>query len=251
MHSLATGLCSTRLKAVMRSNKSGRLSRCTRLRNRRGRRSFPRTTLLGRWRTFQIPSINATPPLGRSGRNVAAGNTYGNVQAWVNAANTGIGVILGYQAATINVTPAIPAIRATQSAEPTDHCNTSGNQRSWAMALLRATSRRWARCEQTPKRGNQTFGRWRLRHTPTDPAQHTDMATLQRINQATLMQLQAQQDANQIAQAAALQQMVSQKQQQDALKAAFEDAAELSAAVPVLRRASHIGYRRTTMSQPH
>ena len=47
------------------------------------------------------------------------------------------------------------------------------------------------------------------------------MATLQRINQATLMQLRAQQDANQIAQAAALQQIVSQKQQQDALKAAF------------------------------
>ena len=59
-----------------------------------------------------------------------------------------------------------------------------------------------------------------------DPAQHTDMATLQRINQATLMQLRAQQDANQIAQAAALQQIVSQKQQQDALKAAFQDAAE-------------------------
>ena len=75
-----------------------------------------------------------------------------------------------------------------------------------------------------------------------DPAQHTDMATLQRINQATLMQLRAQQDANQISQAAALQQMVSQKQQQDALKAAFEDAAELSTAVPVFRRASHLGY---------
>jgi hypothetical protein len=59
-----------------------------------------------------------------------------------------------------------------------------------------------------------------------DPAQHTDMATLQRINQATLMQLRAQQDANQIAQAAALQQIVSQKQQQDALKAAFQDASE-------------------------
>ena len=41
-------------------------------------------------------------------QNVAAGNTYGNVQAWVNAANTGIGAILGYQAATINVTPRYP-----------------------------------------------------------------------------------------------------------------------------------------------
>jgi hypothetical protein len=35
-HNLAMGLSSTRLKALMRSNKSGRLSRCTRLRSRRG-----------------------------------------------------------------------------------------------------------------------------------------------------------------------------------------------------------------------
>ena len=30
-------------------------------------------------------------------QNVVAGNTYGNVQAWVKAANTGIGAILGYR----------------------------------------------------------------------------------------------------------------------------------------------------------
>jgi plasmid stabilization system protein ParE len=40
-----------------------------------------------------------------------------------------------------------------------------------------------------------------------------------------VMQLRAEQDANQIAQAIALQQIVAQKQQQDALKAAFADAA--------------------------
>jgi hypothetical protein len=39
------------------------------------------------------------------------------------------------------------------------------------------------------------------------------------------MQLHAQQDANQVAQAAVLQQMIVQKQQQDALTAAFQDAA--------------------------
>src|SRR5580704_17192507 len=41
-------------------------------------------------------------------RNVSAGNTYGNVQGWVNAANTGLGVILGYEAATINIAPRYP-----------------------------------------------------------------------------------------------------------------------------------------------
>ena len=50
------------------------------------------------------------------------------------------------------------------------------------------------------------------------------MATLQRINQALLLQLRTQQDANQINANLALQQMVAQKQQQDALKAGFLDA---------------------------
>ena len=35
----------------------------------------------------------------------------------------------------------------------------------------------------------------------TDPAQHTEMATLQRINQADLIELQEQQETNQIRQA--------------------------------------------------
>ena len=50
------------------------------------------------------------------------------------------------------------------------------------------------------------------------------MATLQRINLALLLQLRTQQDANQINANLALQQMVAQKQQQDALKAGFMDA---------------------------
>ncbi len=50
------------------------------------------------------------------------------------------------------------------------------------------------------------------------------MATLQRINLALLLELRNQQDANQINANLALQQMVAQKQQQDALKAGFMDA---------------------------
>jgi hypothetical protein len=61
-----------------------------------------------------------------------------------------------------------------------------------------------------------------------DPAQQTDMATMQRMNQALLLQLRTQQEANQINQAQALQQIVAQKQQQDALKAGFQDASDFS-----------------------
>ena len=55
-----------------------------------------------------------------------------------------------------------------------------------------------------------------------DPAQHTEMATLQRINQALLIELRTQQETNQILQAQALQQIVGHKVQQDNLKALFE-----------------------------
>jgi hypothetical protein len=58
-----------------------------------------------------------------------------------------------------------------------------------------------------------------------DPSQQTVMATLQRINQALLLQLRTQQDANQINANLALQQMLAQKQEQDAMKSAFRDSA--------------------------
>jgi hypothetical protein len=56
-----------------------------------------------------------------------------------------------------------------------------------------------------------------------DPSQQTIMAELQRINQALLLQLRTLQDANQINANLALQQIVAQKQQQDAMKSAFRD----------------------------
>ncbi len=59
----------------------------------------------------------------------------------------------------------------------------------------------------------------------TDPSQESEMAVLQRINRALLLQLRTMQDANQINANAALQQMVAQKQQQDAMKSAFRDSA--------------------------
>ena len=58
-----------------------------------------------------------------------------------------------------------------------------------------------------------------------DPSQQTVMAELQRMNQILLLQLRTMQDANQINGNLALQQIVAQKQQQDTLKAGFQDTA--------------------------
>jgi hypothetical protein len=57
-----------------------------------------------------------------------------------------------------------------------------------------------------------------------DPSQQTELATLQRINQALLLLLRTQQDQSQMAQGQTLQQMVQQKQQQDELKMLFQAA---------------------------
>jgi hypothetical protein len=55
-----------------------------------------------------------------------------------------------------------------------------------------------------------------------DASQQTELATLQRINQALLLLLRTQQDQSQLAQGQTMQQMVQQKQQQDELKMAFQ-----------------------------
>jgi len=156
--------------------------------------------------------------------NVYAGNTYGNVVGWINAANTGYGVNDGYQGASINpavryplygnLSPESQQLVAAQGATSDlgDGVTESNLQ---VLGTMRTNSE--ARESDIRQMETATYS--------SDPAQHTDMATLQRINQATVMQLRAQQDANQIAQAAALQQIVAQKQKQDALKAVLADAA--------------------------
>ena len=62
-----------------------------------------------------------------------------------------------------------------------------------------------------------------------DASQQTEPATLQRINQALLLLLRTQQDQSQLAQGQTLQQIVSQKQQQDELKLLFQNAQDYEA----------------------
>jgi len=155
--------------------------------------------------------------------NITAPSTYGNTAGWVNAVNTGIGVTQGYNAVTLS-TPRFPdyntldplsqQIVATTAAT-SDLADGITVSNLATLGALRAAAA--ARQRDLQQLQNQTFS--------SDPAQHTEMATLQRINAATLMQLRAQQEANQIASAAALQQMVLQKMQTDALKQSFQDAA--------------------------
>ena len=147
-------------------------------------------------------------------------NTYGNSSQWMNAASN------GYGAANANQTASLPH---TGQISGYSSLNAQGQQ---AIAAQGAT----VDLSDALNASNlQTVGTIRSNATQreaditqleatthsADPAQHTEMATLQRINQALLIELRTQQETNQILQVEALQQILGQKIQQDNLKSLF------------------------------
>jgi hypothetical protein len=152
-----------------------------------------------------------------------AANTYGNSQPWTNSANTGINASYAYQQASVPRTGQLNGygnlslsgqqqIAAQGATSDLNDSVTSSNLQT--LGTIRANSQqRQADINVLATATNSL-----------DPTQQTELATLQRINRALILQLMAQQDTNQINQANTLQQIVSQKQQQDALKMTFQQA---------------------------
>jgi hypothetical protein len=147
-------------------------------------------------------------------------NTYGNSTQWINAALTGYGAAGATQAASIPRVGQIAGygslssqgqhVIAAQGAtvDLSDSANSSSLQ---TIGTIRANAaQREADITQLEAATHSA-----------DPVQHTEMATLQRINQALLIELRTQQETNQMLQMQALQQMVGQKVQQDNLKSLF------------------------------
>jgi hypothetical protein len=152
-------------------------------------------------------------------------NTYGNSMGWLNSANTGKGAAASYQQVSVpNTANPIPGYStatvagqlqiAAQGAtvDINDSVMTNNLQ---ALGTIRANQSSRQTDIANLEAATQT----------QDASQQTIMATLQRINQALLLQLRTQQDANQTNANLSLQQIVAQKQQQDALKSAFRDSA--------------------------
>lgn len=150
-------------------------------------------------------------------------NTYGNLQQFINAIATGTGAASANQAASIQRTGQISGYSslstqgqqavAAQGAtiDLSDAVNASSLQ---TLGTVRANS---------AQRETDISNLESASHS-VDPSQQTEMATLQRINQAMLIQLRTQQEQEQMTQAQTLQQMVQQKQQQDALKLTMQAA---------------------------
>jgi len=154
-----------------------------------------------------------------------AANTYGNSQLVMDSANTGANAAGAYQFASVPRTGIVPEYSslsvsgqqqiAAQGAT-TDLNDSIAASNLQTLGTMRANEIQREQDIQTLESATHSL----------DPTQQTDMATLQRINQALVLQLRQEQEMNQLLQAVALQQMVTQKQQQDAQKTAFQDAAD-------------------------
>jgi hypothetical protein len=156
-----------------------------------------------------------------------AANTYGNSQPIIDTANTGTNAQYSYQLASVPRTGILPGYAAL---------STSGQQEIAAQGATTDLS------DAITESNLQTLGTMRANEMQReqdienlesashsiDPSEQTDMATMQRINQAMLLQLRQQQEANQLQQAITLQQIVAQKQQQDAIKAGSQDAEDFN-----------------------
>jgi hypothetical protein len=150
-------------------------------------------------------------------------NTYGNSMGWLNASNTGKGAAAAYQQVSVPHTANVVPGYSTSSFAGQQQIAAQGATIDIGDSVMSTNLQALGTI-----RANQVARQTDIANLETatqsqDASQQTIMATLQRINVALLLELRNQQDANQINANLALQQMVAQKQQQDAMKSAFRD----------------------------
>jgi hypothetical protein len=149
-----------------------------------------------------------------------AANTYGNTRQWTSAVNTGAGASIGYQQASVPNTGRINGygnLSTTGQQEIAAQGATVDLNNSVTSSDIQTLGTIRADAEKRQADINALVSA----SQSSDPTQHTEMAALQRINKALILLIQEQQEANQISEAYALQQIVGQKVQQDNLKSLF------------------------------
>lgn len=148
-------------------------------------------------------------------------NTYGNSMPWINAASTGYGAASANQEASVQ-RPGQIAGYSSLSPEGQQAIAAQGATVDLSDAIDASSLQTVGTIRSNATQREADISQLEAASHSIDPAQHTEMATLQRINQALLIQLRTQQETNQILQAQALQQMVGQKVHQDNLKSLFQ-----------------------------
>jgi hypothetical protein len=152
-------------------------------------------------------------------------NTYGNSTGWLNSANTGNGTLSAYQQVSVpNTNNVIPGY-STASVAGKLQIAAQGATVDIGDSVMTNNLQMLGTMRANQESRQTDLANLEAATQSQDVSQQTIMATLQRINQALLLQLRTQQDANQINANLALQQIIAQKQQQDAMKSAFRDSA--------------------------
>jgi hypothetical protein len=152
-------------------------------------------------------------------------NTYGNSIGWLSSANTGKGAAAAYQQVSVPSPARVIPGYSTASVAGQQQIAAQGATIDISDSLITNNLQALGtiRANQTARQTD--IANLEAATQSQDVSQQTLMAELQRINQALLLELRTQQDANQINANLALQQIVTQKQQQDAMKSAFRDSA--------------------------
>jgi len=150
-------------------------------------------------------------------------NTYGNSMGWLNASNTGNGAAAAYQQVSVPHTANMVPGYSTSSFAGQQQIAAQGATIDIGDSVMSTNLQALGTIRSNQAARQTDIMNLEAESQTQDPSQQTIMATLQRINEALLLQLRTQQDANQINANLALQQMVAQKQQQDAMKSAFRD----------------------------
>jgi hypothetical protein len=148
-------------------------------------------------------------------------NTCGNSIPWMNAASGGYGAAAANQTASISRTGQISGY-SSLSPEGQQAIAARGATVDLSDAVNASNLQTAGTIRGNSAQREADISQLEAATHSSDPSQHTEMATLQRINQALLIELRAQQDTNQMLQAQELQQMIGQKVQQDNLKSLFQ-----------------------------
>jgi hypothetical protein len=150
-------------------------------------------------------------------------NTYGNSMGWLNSANTGNGASAAYQQVSVPNTNNIIPGYSTASVAGQQQIAAQGASVDLGDSVMSNNLQALGTIRANQAARQTDISNLEAATQSQDPSQQTIMAELQRINQALLLQLRTLQDANQINANLALQQIIAQKQQQDAMKSAFRD----------------------------
>ena len=160
-------------------------------------------------------------------------NTYNNTSMWTSAANTGNGATMAIQQSYVPRTGSQLPNYGSLSTQSQQQIAAQGATSDLNDSVNATTLQTIGTIRTNAQQRATDIANLEAASHSVDPSQQTELATLQRINQALLLMLRTQQETNQLNSTQSLQQMMAAKQQQDALKTSFQNAVTYQNNFPV------------------